>query len=190
MDRLPVPLAVARPWLMRDDRQENARDCWGRLWAEVEAPRYAAVRGAVRRWTTDGFVLDVGCAQGILAQGLSCRRYLGLDRQAESLRLAEAWAGPEREFVLADADGYQPDEAPDAVVLNEVLYYLPDPVATARWYAEQLAPKGVLVVSLFARAWATRRLLRILDRVLVRVDTQLVSSDQLSWTVAVYRRSA
>lgn len=190
LNRLPVPLAVARPWLLRDNRAENARDSWGRLWSAVEAPRYAAVREAVARWTDDGFIVDVGCAQGILAAGLVCRRYLGLDRHAESLQLARSWAGPHSEFVCADADSYQPDEPPDVVVLNEVLYYLPDPVATARRYADLLAPDGVLVVSLFAHAWASRRLLRTLDRVLIRVDTELVRSAQLAWTVAVYRPTA
>lgn len=187
MDRLPVPLAAARPWLRRDDRQENARDSWGRLWSEVEVPRYAAVREAVARWTDGGFVLDVGCAQGILTDGLVCRRYVGVDRQAESLRLARAWARPDAEFVLADADAYRPDEPPDAVVLNEVLYYLPNPVETARRYAGLLAPGGVLVVSLFTRAWAPRRLLQALDSELVRVDSLPVQSTQLAWTVAVYR---
>lgn len=187
MSRLPVPLAAARPWLLRDDRQENARDSWGRLWSAVEAPRYAAVRAAVARWTDDGFVLDVGCAQGILADGLVCRRYVGVDRQAASLRLAQSWTGALTEFVCADADGYRPAEPPDAVVLNEVLYYLPAPVATARRYAELLAPDGVLVISLFTQAWASRRLLRRLDRVLLRVDTEQVRSAQLVWTVVVYR---
>lgn len=187
MNRLPVPLSAARPWLLRDDRQENARDSWGRLWSEVEAPRYAAVREAVARWTDNGFVLDVGCAQGILAHGLVCRRYVGVDRQAASLRLAEARTLSDCEFVFADADDYRPDEPPDAVVLNEVLYYLPDPVVTARRYADQLAPDGVLVVSVFARAWAPRRLLQTLDAVLERVDSELVRSDELAWTVAVYR---
>ena len=187
MSRLPVPLAVARPWLLRDDRQENARDSWGRLWSEVEAPRYAAVREAVARWTHDGFVLDVGCAQGILTDGLKCRRYVGVDRQARALQLARAWTGPPTEFVLADADAYRPDEPPDVVVLNEVLYYLPDPVATARRYAALLAPDGVLVISLFTRAWAPRRLLQTLATVLECVDATDVASAQLAWTVAVYR---
>ena len=80
MSWLPVPMAAARPWLRRDDRQENARDSWGRLWSEVEAPRYVAVREAIARWTDDAFVLDVGCGQGILAHGLVCRRYVGADQ--------------------------------------------------------------------------------------------------------------
>ena len=83
---------------------------------------------------------------------------------------------------------YVPDEAPGAVVVNEVIYYLPRPREVALRYAGALAEDGVLVVSIFARAWASRRLLRQLGAELDLVETTLVESGHLAWSVATFRR--
>ena len=46
----------------------------------------------VERYAADGFVLDIGCSQGILQEGLRYRSYLGVDSFADSIRLASAKA--------------------------------------------------------------------------------------------------
>ena len=66
----------------------NARGGWERLRDDGEAERYRAVRAAVERHAPDGFVLDVGCSQGILQEGLRYRRYVGVDRYVPALRRA------------------------------------------------------------------------------------------------------
>jgi len=73
------------------------------------------------------------------------------------------------------------------VVLNEVIYYLPDPIGTVQHYAGQLAQDGVLIISIYARTWSSRRLLRTIAARLDVVESSLVASDHLAWTVAVYR---
>jgi trans-aconitate methyltransferase len=93
-------------------------------------------------------------------------------------------------FVHADADVYEPAEPLDAIVFNEMLYYLPSPVSTVRRLAKQLAPGGVLIVSMY-RAWATDRIERQLGALFPMVESrQVVGSSGMTWTVTVYRRDA
>ncbi|WP_157720416.1 class I SAM-dependent methyltransferase [Friedmanniella luteola] len=185
LDRLPVPLPLARLAMLVENALENAHGGWGRLRDAGEADRYRAVRAAVERHAADGFVLDVGCSQGIVQEGLRYRRYVGVDRYAPALRRARGAGAPETTFVVGDAGRYVPDTAPDAVVLNEVLYYLPRPVRVVERYAALLAPDGVVVVSCYARTWTTRRLLRRLRRRLTLVSSERVVAGPHAWEVAV-----
>jgi len=187
ISRAPVPLWVFRKVLQRDNARENARDGWQRLRDNQESARYVEVRRVVEKYAADGLVLDLGCSQGILQEGLRYGRYLGVDSAATSIDLAQAKADEHTRFIIGDASTYQPEQAPDATVLNEVIYYLPDPLQTVQRQARFLAPGGVVVVSLFARAWSCRRLLRRMSARLDLVETALVTSGHLAWTVAVYR---
>jgi SAM-dependent methyltransferase len=184
---LPVPLPVARVLMLVENAVENARGGWDRLRDAAEANRYRAVRAAVERHAPAGFVLDVGCSQGILQEGLAYRRYVGVDRYVPALARARGAGRPGTTFVAGDASTFVPDEPPDAVVLNEVLYYLPRPVRVVERYASLLAPGGVLVVCCYARTWPTRHLLRRLRRRLELVEGVPVVAGAHAWEVAVLR---
>lgn len=187
LNLVPIPLSVARVTMLLENAIENACGGWGRLRDAGEADRYAAVRAAVQRHAPDGFVLDVGCSQAILQEGLAYRRYVGIDRYAPALDQARGAGSGQTAFVCADAVTFVPDEAPDAVVLNEVLYYLPHPVRVVERYAGLLAPGGVVVVSCYARTWPTRRLLTRLARRLDLVESVQVVVEPHAWNVAVLR---
>ena len=73
------------------------------------------------------------------------------------------------------------------MVLNEVIYYLPDPIAAVEHHARHLAPDGVVIVSIYARTWSSRRLLRALAARLELLESELIRSGHLAWTVTVYR---
>ncbi len=183
----PVPLWLLSRILRRDNERENRKDSWQRLRDDAERPRYAAVRDVVERYAADGFVLDLGCSQGILAESLRYGRYLGIDTSSRAIALASPMSDAQTRFLCADVDTFVPDRPPDAVVLNEVMYYLPHPLRSAQRHARGLAPGGVLVISLFHRAWSCRRLLRRLGHRLDLLETARVTSGHLAWTVAVYR---
>ena len=189
LDRLPVPLPLARVLMLVENAVENARGGWDRLHDAGEADRYRAVRAAIERHAPDGFVLDLGCSQGILREGLAYGRYVGVDRYAPALERARgadaSHASPDAAFVAADVSTFVPDAAPDAVVLNEVLYYLPHPVRVVERYAGLLAPGGVLVGSCYARTWPTRRLLDRLRRRLDVLESVRVVARPHAWEVAV-----
>jgi 2-polyprenyl-3-methyl-5-hydroxy-6-metoxy-1,4-benzoquinol methylase len=91
--------------------------------------------------------------------------------------------------VCADASKFVADQPPDAVVMNEVLYYLPDPIGVVAHHARRLAPGGVVIISIYARTWYSRRLLSALARRFDLLESTLIRSGHLAWTVAVYRPS-
>jgi 2-polyprenyl-3-methyl-5-hydroxy-6-metoxy-1,4-benzoquinol methylase len=185
---LPVPLELAQSFLLRDNERENRKDGWNRLRDARESVRYQAVRGLVEKYVRHGFVLDVGCSQGILQEGLTYGRYVGIDSYAEPILRAAVKSDERTAFHHADGSSYVPDQPPDAVVLNEVLYYLPKPLAVVSHYANLLAPGGVLIVSVYFRAWAMRRLLRQISSRLQLVESCTVNNhSHLAWTVAVFR---
>jgi 2-polyprenyl-3-methyl-5-hydroxy-6-metoxy-1,4-benzoquinol methylase len=71
--------------------------------------------------------------------------------------------------------------------MNEVIYYLPDPIAAVEHHARHLAPGGVVIISIYARTWFSRRLLRAIAARLELLESNLIKSGHLAWTVAVYR---
>jgi len=185
---LPVPLELAHSFLLRDNEKENRKDGWNRLRDARESVRYQAVRGLIEKYVRHGFVLDVGCSQGILQEGLTYGRYVGIDSFAEPILRAAVKSDERTAFHHADGSSYVPDQPPDAVVLNEVLYYLPEPLAVVIHYANLLAPGGVLIVSVYSRAWAMRRLLRQISSRFPLVESSTVNShSHLAWNVAVFR---
>jgi 2-polyprenyl-3-methyl-5-hydroxy-6-metoxy-1,4-benzoquinol methylase len=183
----PIPLSIVRSVLVHDNTRENRKDSWQRLRGIHEAARYQAVRSVTERYAGNGFVLDVGCSQGILQEGLRYRRYLGVDNFEQSIALAKPKSDSQTQFVCADGSNFVADEPPNAVVMNEVIYYLPDPMGAAEHHASLLAPGGALIVSIYARTWSSRRLLRAMAARLELVETSLVRSGHLAWTVAVFR---
>jgi 2-polyprenyl-3-methyl-5-hydroxy-6-metoxy-1,4-benzoquinol methylase len=183
----PIPLSLVRPILARDNARENQKDSWQRLRVRNEAARYRAVRTVTERYAREGFVLDIGCSQGILQEGLSYGRYLGVDNCEQSIRLAEPKCDSRTQFVCADGSSFVADELPDAVVMNEVLYYLPDPVAAVEHHARRLAPGGVVIISIYARTWSSRRLLRAIGARLDLLESHVIRSGHLAWAVAAYR---
>jgi 2-polyprenyl-3-methyl-5-hydroxy-6-metoxy-1,4-benzoquinol methylase len=185
----PIPLFLVRSILARDNARENRKDSWQRLRGRDEAARYRAVRSATEHFAHDGFVLDIGCSQGILQEGLRYGRYLGVDNCEQSITLARRKCDRRTQFVCADASNFVADQPPDAVVLNEVLYYLPDPIGVVAHHARRLAPGGVVIISIYARTWYSRRLLSALARRFDLLESTLIRSGHLAWTVAVYRPS-
>jgi SAM-dependent methyltransferase len=183
----PIPLCLARPILARDNARENRKDSWQRLRVRSEAARYGAVRSVAERYARDGFVLDIGCSQGILQEGLRYGRYLGIDNCEQSIRLAQPKCDRRTQFVCADASDFVADRPPNAVVMNEVLYYLPDPVAAVEHHARRLAPGGVVIISIYARTWYSRRLLQAIGARLELLESDVIRSGHLAWTVAAYR---
>jgi 2-polyprenyl-3-methyl-5-hydroxy-6-metoxy-1,4-benzoquinol methylase len=183
----PIPLFLVRSILARDNARENRKDSWQRLRGQSETARYRAVRRVTERYAREGFVLDIGCSQGILQEGLTYGRYLGVDNCEQSVLLARPKCDRSTQFVCANGSDFVADQPPNVVVMNEVIYYLPDPIAAVEHHARRLARGGVVIVSIYARTWSSRRLLRALGARLELVESNLIRSGHLAWIVAVYR---
>ena len=187
LSALPIPLFLVRSVLVRDNARENRKDSWQRLRGGYETARYEAVRIVTERYAGDGFVLDIGCSQGILQEGLRYGRYLGVDNCEQSITFARPKCDQWTQFICADGSTFVANQPPDAVVMNEVIYYLPDPIAAVAHHARYLAPGGVVIISIYARTWSSRRLLRAIAARLELVESSLIRSGHLTWAVAVYR---
>lgn len=187
---IPVPHRFLHGLLLQDNQSENEADGWARLRSPSELGRYGIIHGYVQHFTPDGSVLDVGCSDGILQERITYGRYTGIDLFAESVARASKKADERTRFIQADAATYVPDETFDAIIWNECLYYLANPIDVITRYRSYLRPKGVMIVSMFYQTFATRRLFRQLN-VLgpVLADLRLFSGDGSSWVLRAYDAS-
>ena len=101
-------------------------------------------RLAMARPLLTGRVLDVGCAEGHLAESVPADRYVGVDLDPDILVEARA-AHPDHVFMGLD----QLDEGErfDTVVALAVIEHVPDPEGWLRRWAGMLEPGGQVVLT-------------------------------------------
>ena len=147
--RLPRPTAA-------DWDRAYAGGRWDFLWNQAESPRVAMVAHYVRlALPPDAVVLDLGCGEGPLLDAvapLPFRAYLGVDLSPVAIERAQARATNRSRFAIGDAATFVPDEAPHVIVLNEILYYLPDPEACVRRLLACLRPVSYTHLTLPTKA--------------------------------------
>jgi 2-polyprenyl-3-methyl-5-hydroxy-6-metoxy-1,4-benzoquinol methylase len=130
---------------------EYAGGGWAHLQSLVELARYQVVAGWCARLAPGGAVLDLGCGEGILVAPLrqaGYATYLGIDISAEAIGQAQSLGDERTQFRACGWDEFQPDRRFDAVILNETLYYAPNPAFLLERVAAWLTPEGILLVSL------------------------------------------
>jgi SAM-dependent methyltransferase len=170
-----------------DDQYSGGR--WAFLASAGERARFAVMVGLLSE-ATDPAVLDVGCGDGVLYQRFrvyGCSRYVGIDLSQVAVARAAAVAGPEASFAAADAATYQPEGTFDAIVFNEMLYYLHDPIAAVRRYAEALRPGGRLIVSTWCGSPRGLAILRQLHEAYDAVDEVVVQQRAQRWTLTTLK---
>jgi trans-aconitate 2-methyltransferase len=96
-------------------------------------------------------VADLGCGPGNLTQALAERwpaaRVAGVDSSPEMIEAARARPG-RADFTLADIREWAPERAPDVIVSNAVLQWIPDHDPLVAHWADLLAPGGWLAFQL------------------------------------------
>lgn len=140
-------------------------------------------------------VLDVGCGTGLLRERLDAAAisaYVGLDLSETAIAQAQACGHPRSRFLVGDVSALDLDTF-DVVVLNEVLYYAPDPEVFLGHIRGVLGPQGFLLVSMWRHpgdrtVW--RKLaetFHVVDRVQVRNRGNSVNPR--GWMIACYQVS-
>ena len=125
---------------------------WDYLDSIGEAARYALIAGYIHRRPSVNDVLDVGCGAGILIRYLdrSRIRYRGIDLSQAAIDQARE-RFPHDRFDAIDLASYEPasGELFDAIVFNEVLPHIDDPLGSFSRYCNYLRPHGIVIISTF-----------------------------------------
>jgi 2-polyprenyl-3-methyl-5-hydroxy-6-metoxy-1,4-benzoquinol methylase len=98
-------------------------------------------------------ILDVGCGEGLLAEKLKVLPYeklLGIDISSEAVAMATRVRGDHRtSFKVCAAHDFDSEQKFDAIIFNQCLYYMEDPLGIVKQYSRFLNPDGRMIVSLY-----------------------------------------
>lgn len=126
---------------------------WQSLHTREQAPRYQAIAGCILK-AGAASVLDIGCGEAVMREYLPASiAYTGIEPSAIAAERARSGRGAIHHSRCEEAAVSGPF---DAIVFNEVLYYLDDPMAMLEKFSALLAPDGVLIVSIYQKrvpAW-------------------------------------
>jgi trans-aconitate 2-methyltransferase len=101
-----------------------------------------------------GYVADLGCGPGnltaVLAQRWPHAQVVGVDNSPEMIATAKSEddLGGRVSFAIGDVRDWQPDRAPDVLICNAVLQWVPGHHDLLVRWAEMLAPDGWLAFQL------------------------------------------
>lgn len=97
------------------------------MWNELDSGNGAQLVTLLEKFTDEPNILDLGCGKGVnlhLPPG-SFRHYHGVDISPASIKMARKHARQNMSFEAADILRYETTQQYDAVLLREVIYYLP-----------------------------------------------------------------
>ena len=151
---VPAAGEVWEPYRVGADEWESQYRSghWGYMGQLHELARYSVIVGYLQYLKYGGSILDVGCGEGILQARLcphAYSRYVGIDVSREAIDQASCKADHKTSFVCADVESYIPAELFDAIVFNEILYYLDAPLEVLKRYESYLEEDGIFVISMF-----------------------------------------
>jgi 2-polyprenyl-3-methyl-5-hydroxy-6-metoxy-1,4-benzoquinol methylase len=126
---------------------------WDYLRSPDEAPRYGVVAGYTALLPGRPALLEVGCGEGPLLDHLDRHRtshFTGIDISSVAIDRARSREDENVRFHCAEAESFAITGTFDAIVFNEMLYYLPEPLRVVRRFEHALSPGGWFIVSMFA----------------------------------------
>jgi 2-polyprenyl-3-methyl-5-hydroxy-6-metoxy-1,4-benzoquinol methylase len=133
-----------------DCQYENGN--WGYMHQLQELARYSVIAGYFQHLKPGGSILDIGCGEGILQQRLAGQfysHYFGIDISGVAIEKATIRGNENTFFIEADAEHYLPSESFDAIIFNEILYYISNPISLLKRYESFLKSDGVYIISMF-----------------------------------------
>ena len=128
---------------------------WDSLKSELEAKRYYQILDYLKEFApASPSILDIGCGDGVLnrrMEGFSFDYFLGVDFSSVSIEKAKNQNFPKAEFLAEDAIKFQPKQSFDAIIFNEVFYYIPESEKSKvlNLMLDHLTPNGVMISSIF-----------------------------------------
>jgi len=161
---------------------------WAYLHGIRQMTRYSVIAAYVQALKRGGYLLDVGCGEGILLERFGAADYakfVGIDVSSTAIGRAQKEYHARSVFVQADARYFVPEDTFDVIIFNEVLYYFDNPLAVAQRYRAWLKRDGLFITSLFAGSDRARAINRLLKKTYPCIDEVEISGDARSWIINV-----
>ena len=117
-------------------------------------------------------------------------RYLGIDLSSAASGKLAGVRDDRTSFICSDAATFAPAERFDAIVFNEILYYLHAPLDVFARYSDALNERGIIVVSTYLSSWRARGILRQLRELYLLVDETRVTHGRKAWMCSVFAPKA
>lgn len=173
--------------------QQFEKGTWAGLRDIGELGRYSIIAGYVSFFCKQARVLDLGCGEGILQErlaGTHYSAYLGIDFSDVAIANCSAYANSKTKFAVGDLNNLTVDGEHDAIIYNESIYYLKDPVAAVRRLLANLSAGGVFIFSIVDKHGDVQdSYWKDLNSVLQLTDsTRVFNRDGDSWTIQVYKK--
>ena len=102
---------------------------------------------AVRPFLDKGKVLDVGCGTGELARDVDPARYLGVDRDQQSIGIARQRFPAHRFSTLAEFSSARNETHFDQIIGLAVIEHVDDPKEWLAWLRTLLKPAGRVILT-------------------------------------------
>jgi 2-polyprenyl-3-methyl-5-hydroxy-6-metoxy-1,4-benzoquinol methylase len=155
---------------------------------KTEENRYQAIA----KWIQAGSVLDLGCGEGWLRRYIPTQVHLtGVDISSFAIEKARAqfpWSEG-NEWIVGDVSQIEIDQTFSVVLFNESLNYCTHPMEQVARWLKQVAPGGILLLSLYD-CQQNRSILRQLDKRWPANQKELIREDEKKfWTLVVIRTS-
>ena len=125
---------------------------WSFLNTIHEAAHYSIITGYLDYFKKHDLILDVGCGEGVLQQriqNIGYKKYVGIDFSLEAINKAKLRENNQTVFIQTQAEEFNSEKNSfDAIIFNEVLYYLESPLEVVKKYEQFLQPGGILIISM------------------------------------------
>lgn len=160
----------------------------------IERARHAIIAMYIQSLTPEGLVLDVGCGEGTLIDFLTPllkKNYFGIDISSEAIKKAKKKRTAR--FSCIPAKDFTTKKKFNAIVFNEVLYYLDDKLILKQ-YSKLLNKDGFLVISLYRtnRKRYDRQIIKNSKKLFSVISTIEVSGktkgQNVIWQISVLRK--
>jgi len=168
---------------------------WDSLKSNVEAKRYYKIIDYIAQFApANPTILDIGCGDGVLNERLGDFKYdyfLGVDFSSVSIEKAKAQNFPKSEFLAEDAIKFKPKRNFDAIVFNEVFYYIPETEKNSvlDLMIQHLNPNGILVCSIFREGIGCWEYFKENSRLKeLAFDTVTTKKKPTYWKIGAYKK--
>lgn len=141
-------------------RTKDEWDCeykvgkWEYLSSNDESSRYILIRNICKTYVEKGFLLDLGCGEGLILDYMTNKDYLfycGVDISNVAINCAKKRKISKSKIIFFNTkieNFYTPIKF-DVIIFNEILYYLKNPSRVLNRYLKFLKKDGIIIISIY-----------------------------------------